>query len=139
MTIIKQQFTDFYAHFGHDSISRLHHIYAEDVKFIDPIHRIHGLPELTLYFQNLMQQTHHCHFQIQSYKESNEHHFVEWDMRFAHPKLNAGNEIQLSGISTLRVKNNKVVYQQDYYDLGAMLYEHIPLLGRIVRFFKHRL
>ena len=34
---------------------------------------------------------------------------------------------------------DKVYYQQDQYDLGAMIYEHIPVIGPVVRFLKRRL
>ena len=45
----------------------------------------------------------------------------------------------LDGASHLRLADNRIAYQRDYYDLGAMLYEHIPLLGGAVRAVKARL
>jgi hypothetical protein len=39
----------------------------------------------------------------------------------------------------LRTRNGKIYYHRDYFDMGAMLYEHLPLLGRIIQRLKHRL
>jgi hypothetical protein len=36
-------------------------------------------------------------------------------------------------------KAGKVRYHRDYFDLGAMLYEHLPLLGSLVKTIKRRL
>jgi len=33
----------------------------------------------------------------------------------------------------------RVTYQRDYFDAGAMVYEHVPLFGWIVRWIKRLL
>jgi outer membrane murein-binding lipoprotein Lpp len=44
------------------------------------------------------------------------------------------------GISQVRFgPDGKVIFQQDYYDAGAFLYEKIPILGGEIRFIKNRL
>ena len=139
MTTIQRAFSGFYEHFSHDSVASLSTIYADNVEFIDPIHHIHGIQNLSDYFQNLMTNTQHCRFSIQQFEQTEQQGFVTWEMQFSHPKLNTGKLIQLAGISHIHIESDKICFQRDYYDLGAMLYENIPLLGRFVRFFKHRL
>ena len=56
-----------------------------------------------------------------------------------HPSLRAGDTIRVEGASYLRTHNGKIYYHRDYFDMGAMLYEHLPLLGRIVQRIKKRL
>ena len=41
--------------------------------------------------------------------------------------------------SYLKTRNGKIYYHRDYFDMGAMVYEQLPLLGRIVRKIKQRL
>jgi hypothetical protein len=60
-------------------------------------------------------------------------------MTYAHPRLQRGQELTLEGISQLRFADRRIIYQRDYYDLGAMLYEHLPLVGQVVRGIKRRL
>jgi hypothetical protein len=44
----------------------------------------------------------------------------------------------LEGISHLRF-GEKIDYHRDYFDLGQMVYEQIPLVGRIIKTIKKRL
>ena len=63
---------------------------------------------------------------------------VRWRMFLQHPKLNGGEEIEVKGATFIEY-DDRITYQEDYYDLGAMLYEHIAVLGTTVRFVKNRL
>ena len=49
------------------------------------------------------------------------------------------NVITLDGTTQLKVEDEKIIYHKDYYDLGEMVYEHIPLLGSIIKMIKRRL
>ncbi|WHI49643.1 hypothetical protein P3339_14310 [Microbulbifer sp. MLAF003] len=35
--------------------------------------------------------------------------------------------------------SDKVFYHEDFYDMGAMVYEQVPLLGSLIRKIKSRL
>jgi hypothetical protein len=61
-----------------------------------------------------------------------------WTMRYAHPRLNKGNEITLEGASHIRYEE-KVYYHRDYFDGGRLLYEHVPLLGSVIKQLKKRM
>ena len=56
----------------------------------------------------------------------------------SHPQLASGAEIEVTGISHIRY-DDLIFYHRDYYDLGEMLYEHIPAYGWITRKLKARL
>ena len=57
-----------------------------------------------------------------------------------HLTLKTGNKyINVDGITQLKVVDDIIVYHKDYYDLGEMVYEHIPLLGYFVKKIKTRL
>lgn len=139
MHAIEQKFSDFYQNFSKQSVDNLSDIYDEHVEFVDPVHHVYGLDSLTHYFERLLKETARCQFIIHEFEKTEASSFVTWTMDFAHPKLKFGKPIQLAGISKIRVANDKVIYQRDYYDLGAMLYEHVPLLGLATRFLKNRL
>jgi hypothetical protein len=58
-------------------------------------------------------------------------------MHFKHPKL--GNRlISVRGVSHLQI-SDKIDFHEDFYDMGAMLYEQLPLLGNVTRWLKLRL
>lgn len=134
-----ENFINFYQQFNQQSVSQLSRVYADEIVFIDPVATHRGLPALTNYFSNLLSNTHSCNFCIEDYRHIEQSGFISWQMNFRHGKLNAGKNIQVEGFSQVEIVNNKIVYQRDYYDLGNMLYEQLPLIGGIIRYLKRKL
>lgn len=128
-----QQVAQAYQALTKANIAILSTIYHQDVVFTDPIHRIKGWAELERYFEHLYQNVIHCQFDIHQAQQTQNQGFLVWTMRLQHPKLRRGGEISVEGMSWLQFSDHKVIAQQDVYDLGEMLYEHIPLLGHVVR------
>ena len=60
---------------------------------------------------------------------------VQWIAFFRHGKLNGGREISLRGATWLECGGgkDKVIRFKEYFDLGELAYEHLPLLGFIIR------
>ena len=59
-------------------------------------------------------------------------------MHFRHPRLRGGAPISVDGCSHL-LWRDKVYQHRDYFDAGAMLYEHLPLMGGVIAWLKRRL
>ena len=59
-------------------------------------------------------------------------------MLLQHPKLNSGKIFSVPGVSIIRYED-KIYSHRDYFDLGAMLYEQLPLLGGLIRMIKRKL
>ena len=113
-------------------LSDLESLYASDVCFEDPAHAIQGRPALMKYFTNLFTGLNHCQFRFHRTVVSDTDLFLSWTMTFSHPRLNSGKQIRVEGASYLRTRNGSVYYHRDYFDLGSMLYENLPLLGRLI-------
>ena len=64
---------------------------------------------------------------------------MTWTMKFTSSKMNKGKPISVDGITMLVIENDKITYHRDYYDLGQMLYENVPLLGLIIKRIKRSL
>ena len=63
-----------------------------------------------------------------------------WTMTYRHPKLHKGKQdIRVEGVSLLQWKDGKIIRHQDIFDAGTMLYEHIPVLGWMIKKLKERL
>ncbi len=133
------QIKGFYEDFAHAELVRLGHLYTPDVKFSDPIHQIVGLDTLHHYFERSREGLLECRFAFDQTIEQNTHVALTWIMHYAHSKIRGGKLLQLDGVSILQLEGSKVAQQQDYYDLGKMLYEHIPLLGWGVKSVKQRI
>ncbi|MCZ4371026.1 nuclear transport factor 2 family protein [Vibrio diazotrophicus] len=134
-----QVIAQFYQQLNKDNLHLLPEVYHKHVVFEDAAHRIEGLEALQSYFANLYENVERCEFSIAEQHQSNDNGFITWTMHLQHPKLSGGNPIDVNGMSHLKFADGKVISHRDYFDLGEMLYEHIPLLGGIIRSIKRRL
>ncbi|MFQ2291456.1 nuclear transport factor 2 family protein [Aeromonas enteropelogenes] len=134
------RFVALYQQLDRQQLHRLSEVYAEEVIFIDPAHRIEGLAALSDYFAALYQRLAYCHFVITSQQQQGRQAWLGWTMTFSHPRLRGGKPVTVEGATRLEFdEEGKVCLHRDYFDLGAMLYEQLPLLGSLVRTIKGRL
>lgn len=131
-------FINTYQQLSTDNLHLLEQIYSDDIHFCDPMHQLHGFDNLADYFDGLYANLQQCDFVINNVIFNQEQAAIYWTMSFKHPSLNSNKEIKVEGSSLLKTDGKKVNYHRDYIDLGAMLYEHIPLVGRIIKAIKQR-
>lgn len=131
-------FIDIYSQLSVDNLHLLDKLYHQDILFIDPIHSLNGIDKLTAYFDNLYSNLVSCDFTIVQVIHEGNQAAIYWQMKFCHPKLNKGFEIEVSGSSQIQGIDDKIIYHKDFVDLGAMLYEHIPFVGKLIAFIKRR-
>jgi len=133
-----ETFKDTYNRLTRSSLSLLDILYDESVLFEDPLHRIQGLPALRAYFERLYADVHSCRFTFEAEVAQADQAFLTWTMHLRHRRFHPGETLHLPGASHIRF-TDKVVYHRDYFDVGALLYERVPLLGPLVRALKSRL
>ncbi|MBF7074696.1 nuclear transport factor 2 family protein [Glaciecola sp. MH2013] len=129
-----KKFERFYTDLASMQLDALPDLYSKEVVFIDPIAEHRGIEALVNYFSRLLENAKYCTFSIQSIKQAGDkNHVVTWQMRFSSSKMNKGKPIEVDGITLLEIEDNKVTYHRDYYDLGQMIYDNVPLLGWVTR------
>ncbi|MFQ2224012.1 nuclear transport factor 2 family protein [Aeromonas enteropelogenes] len=134
------RFVALYQQLDRQQLHLLSEVYADEVIFIDPAHRIEGLAALSDYFAALYQRLAYCRFVITSQQQQGRQAWLGWTMTFSHPRLRGGKPVTVEGATRLELdEQGKVCLHRDYFDLGAMLYEQLPLLGSLVRTIKGRL
>ena len=138
MSPVISQFCALYSQFGPESLVGLSDVYSDEVVFEDPAHRLVGLTSMTAYFEGMLANTKQCSFIIEHVVEQQGNAFVSWTMTFSHPKLKSGQLISVPGVSHLKF-TELVDFHRDYFDMGEMIYEQLPLLGTVIRQIKARL
>ncbi|RQM57570.1 nuclear transport factor 2 family protein [Aeromonas enteropelogenes] len=134
------RFVALYQQLDRQQLHLLSEVYADEVIFIDPAHRIEGLAALSDYFAALYQRLAYCRFVITSQQQQGRQAWLGWTMTFSHPRLRGGKPVTVEGATRLEFdEEGKVCLHRDYFDMGAMLYEQLPLLGSVVRTIKGRL
>jgi ketosteroid isomerase-like protein len=134
-----QSFIDNYQALSVDNLDRLSDIYHDNVEFQDPAHHLVGFENLSRYFHELYTNLADCTFVINKVLVDGEQAAIYWQMTYVHPKLNKGKPVTVEGHSFIEGQDDKVRFHRDYVDLGAMLYEHIPLVGSAVKYVKTRM
>lgn len=136
---LQDRFNDFYSTLDVDALARLSRVYHPQVTFADPVGVHQGLLALDGYFRKLLGGCTRCEFTIRQQQFDSSRGFVNWTMTFASPRLNGGRPIDVDGSSVLGIRGDRIDYQRDYYDMGAMVYEQLPILGPIVRHIRGRM
>ncbi len=128
-----------YSKLSKENLHSLSQIYHQEVIFEDSAHKINGWKDLKRYFENLYQNVNSCHFDIHSEHQSEDSGFLVWTMHLSHPKLKGGSSVAVKGVSHVKFSDGKVIHHRDYFDMGEMLYENLPVLGSVIRTIKQRL
>lgn len=134
-----QQLTSIYRQLDLQSLGMLESLYAQDVYFEDPAHAIQGRDALMAYFKSLVANVSDCRFTFHQVVPMGTDLFLSWTMQMQHNRLQGDEPIRVDGASYLKTRNGQIFYHRDYFDLGAMVYENVPVLGAIIRGIKNRL
>ncbi len=131
---------DFYRDFSGADLTELDTLYTVDASFRDPLHSISGVREIARYFEAGRRGLLSCSFDYSNEIVSSQSFVLEWDMYFAHRKLNGGRQIAVPGCSVFELDESecKVIKHVDYYDLGSLVYEQVPILGGLIGQIKKR-
>ena len=138
MHTIVENFCLYYKEFNQDSIAGLDSIYDQNAVFEDPIGKVKGLNDLKRHFSKMMSNVSYCRFKITDVVANDGQAFITWTMSFAHPKLNGHREITVTGVSEIKF-DERITYHRDYFDVGSMFYEQVPILKTIIQALKKRL
>lgn len=108
--------------------------YDTNVDFQDPVGKIKGSQAIRRYYENMYQNVTDIRFDFQKEIIQGDTHVVIWTMHLTAKNLNGGNPVAVDGNSHIVFNaNNKVIFHRDYFDMGEFIYEHIPVVGFIVK------
>ncbi len=133
-----EDFKQAYADMVRMDLAGLDQLYDPKIVFRDPVHRISGIAALQDYFAGIMANVQECRFEFLDQLSSADTAYLKWNMHLRHPRLDGGERLTVRGMSQLQF-NQRIVYHEDSYDMGEMLYEHLPMVGGLTRWLKGRL
>jgi hypothetical protein len=136
--LVLPQVKQFYEQFSEATIARLDAIYTQDVEFRDPVHTIQGSLRLKGYLRQMAESLAHYRMRYVDEMVQQNSAYLTWEMEFAHRRLRGGEIITVRGMTHLMF-TNRIYYHEDSYDLGALLYDHLPVFGFATRALKQRM
>lgn len=133
-----QDFKAFYQDASPASFDKLDRLYTQDVEFRDPLHTLHGILAFKSYLKSVYASSSAVHFDYLE-EHSGEHWAsITWLMTYSHGSLGGGRPLQLRGTTQIRF-SDRIFYQEDFFDVGTMVYQHVPVLGPVIRFINRRI
>lgn len=113
--------------------------YHQDMEFSDPIVKVKGREAMKKYYANMYKNVKEVKFDFSEFVSMNDTVVGVWVMTLQTDSLNGGEPFKVEGNSLIRFKNGQAIYHRDYFDVGAMVYERIPVVGWMVRKVKSKL
>jgi steroid delta-isomerase len=119
------------------SLAQLEAVYGEDAHFIDPFNDVTSQAGIRRVFEHMFASLESPRFEIVQAVTEADHCFLVWNFRF---RRHAAGEQLIHGASHLRYgPDGRIALHRDYWDTGRELYEHLPLLGAVLRWLRGRL
>jgi len=135
---VVERFQAMYQALDKDRLHLLAEVYSPDIVFIDPIHRVEGIEDLTEYFRRMYEGVAEIGFAFDDVVVERDRAFLAWEMELRHNRFRPRDTLTLPGATLIRF-DQQVRFHRDYFDLGAMIYERTPVLGGAIRAIKARL
>jgi hypothetical protein len=116
------------------TMDSLDSFYDKQIVFMDPVTEVSGLEAVKKYYAHVYKNVINIHFKFSAIHNDGSVYFAKWKMHLQVKGLNSQKPYTVEGVSELKFgENNMVVYHRDYLDLGAMLYERLPVIGKVIQ------
>ena len=109
--------------------------YSHDIVFKDSIQEIHGIKDFTAMTDRLARRSRDLDYLVHSSVMEGEVIFVEWEMVISYKRYPTSS---IFGASRLTLRDGRIVYQRDYYDLWGDIFDNIWFLKKGYRRFMKR-
>lgn len=130
----------FYEKLSKNSMQLVDEFYHPQIDFIDPIHSLKGSDKMKKYYSDLYKNVDEIKFDFSNFVESDKQVVAIWSMTLKTEKLNGGEPFTVDGNSVIRFDDQGMaIYHRDYFDMGAFVYERVPVVGYIVKKIKARM
>ena len=138
MSDVVLRFKRVYNELNAGNLELMHDLYTPGIHFTDPIRDVHGIEELTDYFADLYDGVARCRFKFTGDVTSANSASIQWVMVMQHRRFRPRETVRLPGVSIIEF-GDRIHRHRDYFDLGELIYERVPILGIVVRGIKSRM
>lgn len=130
---------EFFRGLNKNTMNLVDQFYEADAQFQDPVVNVRGTDKIRAHYAHQYEKVESLTWTFGPESVSGERHVLPWTMTLKHPALNGGEEYSVDGISVIDMRNGKAIYHRDYFDMGAFVYERVPLVKNLIHFMKGRM
>lgn len=110
--------------------------YHEEVIFQDSIQKINGKEDFVKMCKRLSKRSKELNIEILSIAQNDNVILLDWEMIMI---FRRSPNTPIYGSTKLIIENNQIIYQRDYYDLWGDIYNGIPVIRRVYRWFMKKI
>jgi len=123
-----------------DFRARIREVYAEDVFFNDTLKTVRGVEEVEEYLAASAEAIDKGTVEFEDLVADGGNYYFRWVMTLRFQRFARGEDKRSVGMTHVRFDGaGKVVLHQDFWDSTGGLFEHVPVLGWMLRRAKKRL
>ncbi len=133
--------TEFFSDLSPEGVERLaRQVYAEDAYFNDTLKTLRGAAAIEDYFRHSAEAADSVRVEFIDIARSGDDFYFRWRMSMRVSGLAGGRPLESFGMTHFRFdRDGKVLVHQDYWDAAGGLYEHLPVIGDLIRWVRSRL
>lgn len=114
-------------------------VYAADAVLDDTLQTIRGAEAIRDYFVETAKKVRSCTVDFEDLAVSGDDYYFRWTMHIRFKGLGGGETQSSIGVSQIRFDaDGKVILHQDFWDSNRGFFEHVPVLGALIRGIKNR-
>jgi ketosteroid isomerase-like protein len=120
-------------------VTRLADVYREDAGFKDPFNDVQGIAAIAAVFEHMFRALDGPRFIVHSAVAEGDQCLLTWEFLFRLRRFARDREQIVRGATHLVFgPDGRIALHRDYWDAAEELYEKLPVLGTLMRWFKRR-
>lgn len=122
------------------ALAELTAVYTEDTRFRDPFNDLRGSAALATLLGHMFERLIEPRFEVLEVALMPNGAVLIWDFHYRIRAWRPDTPRRIHGASHLRfAPDGRVAEHRDYWDAAAEVYEHLPLVGGLMRWLRRRL
>lgn len=122
------------------TLATLTAIYDDDTLFSDPFNDIRGAPAVHALLTRMFERLSVARFVVREVALQDHGAVLVWDFHYRLRDWQPTRDRLIHGVSHVRFgADGRVTEHRDYWDAAAQVYAHLPLLGAVLRWLRHRI
>ena len=114
-------------------------VYAEDAYLNDNLTVVHGARAIETYFAGTVALAESVSVRFLDVAAADIDYYVRWEMVIRSQGIKGGEPIRSFGVTQFRFNGDgKVILHRDFWDSSSGLFEHVPVLGWLIKKARHR-
>jgi len=122
-----------------ETLADLPTLYTPDARFKDPFNEVQGTAAIRGIFEHMFRNLQAPRFVVTQQVVDGAQVFLVWEFHFRFQRFQTETGQVIRGGSHLRLAHDgRICEHRDYWDAAEELYEKLPVLGRLMRWLRHR-